>query len=47
MTNAKFQRDSLVQSLPKVKFPQPVRNPWCASGLGTLEMKDPVVPRLG
>ena len=31
MTNAKFQRDSLVQSLPKVKFPQPVRNPWYAS----------------
>ena len=28
MTNTKFQRDSLVQSLPKVKFPQPVRNPW-------------------
>ena len=30
MTNTKFQRDSLVQSLPKVKFPQPVRNPWYA-----------------
>ena len=27
MTNTKFQRDSPVQSLPKVKFPQPVRNP--------------------
>ena len=30
MTNTKFQRDSLLQSLPKVKFPQPVRNPWYA-----------------
>ena len=27
VTNTKFQRDSLVQSLPKVKFPQPVRYP--------------------
>ena len=30
MTNTKFQRDSLAQSLPRVKFPQPVRNPWYA-----------------
>ena len=30
MTNTKFQRDSLVQSLPTVKFPHPVRNPWYA-----------------
>ena len=30
MTNTKFQRDSLVQSLRKVRFPQPVRNPWYA-----------------
>ena len=31
MTNTKFQRDSLAESLPKLKkFPQPVRNPWCA-----------------
>ena len=27
MTNTKFQRDSLAQSLPRVKFPQPVPNP--------------------
>ena len=27
ITNTKFQRDSLAQSLPRVKFPQPVPNP--------------------
>ena len=30
MTNTKFQRDSLAQSLPRVKFPQPVPNPLYA-----------------
>ena len=47
MTHTKFQRDSLVQCLPKVKFPQPVRNPWYAppASQGTDDLQTHAPPK--